>query len=192
MMYSTDVFISALWQVLPLPWKPLGMFLPGVVFWLPVPQPTITVEAFDVVTVTCQGVQDYCEKSLMTESLWMCTTEHRTILLSLMEKNNIWLYRSNCTRNQSQTCKNYLKGESTLFWPKKANTHKHYSLWGDFIWLHHFVLVFMILCPPLVYCLKLWKPTILAAPALSRLFCPQHHDSAGQLCHELSHKERSL
>lgn len=69
---------------------------------------------------------------------------------------------------------------------------KRHSLYGYFIWLQYFVLVFMILCPQRMYCLKLWCPTSLAAPALSRLFCPQHHDSAGQLYHELSHKERSL
>lgn len=81
-MYSTDGFISALLQVLLLPWKPLGMLLPRVVSWLPVPQPAITVEAFDIVTVTCQGVQDYCEKSLMTETLYSFTSEHRTSLYS--------------------------------------------------------------------------------------------------------------
>lgn len=54
---ANDAFISALWQVLLLPWKPLGMLLPGVVSWLPVPQPAIAVEAFDVVAVTCQDVQ---------------------------------------------------------------------------------------------------------------------------------------
>lgn len=36
-----------------LPWKPFGMFLPGVISWLPVPQPSIAVETFDVVTMTC-------------------------------------------------------------------------------------------------------------------------------------------
>lgn len=36
-----------------LPWKPLGVFLPGVVSRLPVPQSPITVVAFDVVAMTC-------------------------------------------------------------------------------------------------------------------------------------------
>lgn len=49
--------------VLLLPWKPFGMFLPGVISWLPVSQPSITVETFDIVTVTCQDEQDYCEKT---------------------------------------------------------------------------------------------------------------------------------
>lgn len=56
------------------------MFLPGVVSWLPVPQPSITVEAFDIVTVTCQGVEDHCEKSLMTETLYGFTIGRRNSL----------------------------------------------------------------------------------------------------------------
>ncbi len=56
-------------QLMRLPWKPLGMLLPGVVAWLPVPQPPIAVKAFDVVTMTCRDVQSYSE----TETLWLCT-----------------------------------------------------------------------------------------------------------------------
>lgn len=37
-----------------LPWKPLGVLLPGVVPRLPVPQAPVTVVAFDVVAVTCE------------------------------------------------------------------------------------------------------------------------------------------
>lgn len=37
-----------------LPWKPLGVFLPGVVSRLPVPQSPITIVAFDIVTMTCE------------------------------------------------------------------------------------------------------------------------------------------
>lgn len=44
-------------NVLLLPWKPFGMFLPGVVAWLPVPQPSVAVEAFDIVTVTCDNIR---------------------------------------------------------------------------------------------------------------------------------------
>lgn len=40
-----------------LPWKPLGVFLPGVVSRLPVPQSPITVVAFDVVAVTCEDAE---------------------------------------------------------------------------------------------------------------------------------------
>lgn len=40
------------------------MLLPGVVSWLPVPQPPVAVETFDIVTVACQGKQGQCEKRL--------------------------------------------------------------------------------------------------------------------------------
>jgi len=39
-------------KVPPLPWKPLGVLLPGVVSRLPVPQPAVAVEALHVVAVT--------------------------------------------------------------------------------------------------------------------------------------------
>lgn len=47
-----------------IPGKPLGVLLPGVVSWLPVPQPPIAVETFDIVTMACQVKHGQCEKRL--------------------------------------------------------------------------------------------------------------------------------
>lgn len=121
-----------------LPWEPLGVFLPGVVSRLPVPQPSVTVEAFDVVAVTWRDAEDECDKSLTTENVPV---------------NKHHLYKSK---------------------------HHHPHVLDS----SHEVAS--------TACVKLWSSTSLAARALSRLFCSQHHDSAGQLCRELSHKERSL
>lgn len=64
-----------------LPWEPLCMFLPRVVSWLPVPQPSIAVETFDVVTVTCQD-KDEKTKTNQKKSLWICVILQSDLFLN--------------------------------------------------------------------------------------------------------------
>lgn len=52
-----------------IPGKPLGVLLPGVVSWFPVPQPPVTVETLDVVTVACQVGRGQCKKRLQDKTL---------------------------------------------------------------------------------------------------------------------------
>lgn len=71
-------------NVLLLPWKPFGMFLPGVVAWLPVPQPSVAVEAFDIVTVTCDNIR----------RLWKGSNDTRPLNLRSFRTNSENLSRT--------------------------------------------------------------------------------------------------
>lgn len=131
-------------------------------------------------------------------NLCSCTVQHISLTV-LCPKWKNWLDMSNCrsTRNQScartKTYKNCNITSIVLCGPFSDTVPTKQTLVASqkhFIWLQYVVLDFMTLFLQPVCCLKLCSPTSLAAPALSRWFCPQHHDSAKQLYHKLSLTKR--
>lgn len=95
-------FNICLWNVLLLPWKPFGMFLPGVVAWLPVPQPSVAVEAFDIVTVTCDNIR----------RLWKGSNDTRPLNLRSFRTNseNLFTHQRNKIHAKTITWTNCNEG----------------------------------------------------------------------------------
>lgn len=131
----------ALWQVLSLPWKPLGVLLPGVVPRLPVPQPPVAVEALDIVTVTCWDVQrrqwgesneGKTQKSAHIYSLILNICLHNSSYIFF--KNKVKLYKKSKLTHKLKPVK--MGWNNPFFWHGLDKTH--------LIVLHLIALVFHI------------------------------------------------